>query len=342
MRKGQNPAKKDALAYRPEKLAIVSLVYIPIEEGYFVDALDIFKYHLASVHQYTNEPFNYVVLDNGSCIEVRRELEKLQEQGWIDWLVLSQFNLGKTGALNWMLGGLPNEWICFTDSDMLFRPGWLEASWKIQESFPDCGMVGAQIIFPDIEVDKGNSQLRRSTDQRFRFSQVKPDDWILDEYIRGRGVSDERAIYYRAMLLDQVENIETGVKAFMGGNSHQEWLARCEVIRQILPLPDRLQLSRVEDTYQDQRLDELGYAHLTTTVAYLYHMGNTIDEELAPELARLSLPDDSTLKKSPATAEPRRNLAWRILVWMNGKPALRRILMRIYNNLYLIFSGSPK
>ncbi|HVP21144.1 MAG TPA: glycosyltransferase family A protein [Anaerolineaceae bacterium] len=342
MRKGQNPAKKDVLAYRPEKLAIVSLVYIPVQEGYFADALKIFEYHLASVRQYTPEPFNLVVFDNGSCAEVKQALLRLQTQGWIDWLVVSKDNLGKTGALNWILGALPNEWICFADSDMLFRPGWLEASWKIQASFPDCGMIGAQVVFPDLEVDRGNSRLRKTTDPRFRFGQVKPDAWILDEYIRGRGVSDERAADYRAMALDQVENIESGVKVFLGGNSHQQWLAKSEVIRKILPLPASHQLSREEDTYQDRRLDELGFAHLTTTVPYLYHMGNTVDVELEPELARLKLLDGSQITTVSEPAQSKHNLAWRSLVWMNSQPRLRRILLRLYNNLYLVFSSSPK
>jgi glycosyltransferase involved in cell wall biosynthesis len=342
MRKGQNPAKLDVPAYQPEKLAVASLVYIPVQEGYYARSWEIFRYHLASIHQYTSEPFNLIVFDNGSCPEIRRELEKLHEQGWIDWLVLSQQNLGKTGALNWMLGALPNEWICFADSDMLFRPGWLEASWKIHDSYPSCGMIGAQIIFPDTEVDKGNSLLRKSDDPCYRFSQVKPEPRILDEYIRGRGISDARAADYRSMLLDQVENSQTGVQAFLGGNSHQQWLAQRSVLQQILPLPSGMQLSRAEDTYQDRRIDELGYAHLTTTVPYLYHMGNTVDEELIPEISRLNLPGEAKVKLAAAGTVSKNNLAWRLLAWMNAKPALHRILVRLYNNLYLILSGGSK
>ena len=55
----------------------------------------------------------------------------------------------------------------------------------------------------------------------------------------------------------------------------------------LLPLPSGLQLSREQDTYQDMRLDELGYLHLTTTVPYLYHMGNAVDPEIVPEVNKL-------------------------------------------------------
>ncbi len=339
MRKGQNPAKQDVPAYAPEKLAIVTLVYIPVEEGYFEHSWEVFLAHIGSVHQTTEEGFNYVVFDNGSCPEVRARLEELHEQGWIDWLILSDQNLGKTGALNFVLGAVPNEWICFADSDMLFRQGWLDESWKIQQAFPNLGMIGAQVIFPDWEVDKGNSAFRKTSDPAFRFSRVKAAEWLVTEYCRGRGINPEKEKIYRQMLLDQVEHVPSGVKAILGGNSHQQWLARREVIRQILPLPAALQLSRKEDTYQDQRLDELGYLHLTTTVPYLYHMGNSIDEEIKPEVARLEIPEGQERPAGEQKAPQKKNLVFRLLAWLSKNKTARRGLVRLYNTLYQIFSS---
>jgi len=338
MRKGQNPAKSGVKAYQPRRLGIATLIYIPVQEGYFEQSLEIFKIHLASLHQYTLEPFDYLVFDNGSCPEVKRELEALHEQGLIDWLVLSEQNLGKTGALNMILPGMPNEWVCFADSDMLFREGWLEACWKIETTFPNCGMIGAQIVFPDWEVDRGNSSFRQSQDPRFRFSQEKAPDWIVEEYCTARGASEERTQAYREMLLDKVLAVESGVEAYLGGNSHQQFLARREVLQRILPLPSGLQLSREQDTYQDRRIDELGLLHLTTTRPYLYHMGNTIDAGIVPEVNRLHLqgrPEDGAVQKT----KQKKNLIWKTLAWLGQKPRSRRMLLRLYNNLYEIFSS---
>ncbi len=338
MRKGQNPAKSGMQAYTPHRLGIVTLVYIPVQEGYFDRALEIFKIHLASLYQYTHEEFDYLVYDNGSCPEVKRELEKLHEEGLITWLVLSDNNLGKTGALNQVLAGMPNEWICFVDSDMLFRPGWLEACWKINESFANCGMIGAQVIFPDWDVDKGNSQFRRQQDAQYVFSQEKAPAWLVEEYCRARGASEERTAVYREMLLDKVRSTRSGVEAYLGGNSHQQFLARAEVLRQILPLPSGLQLSREQDTYQDRRIDELGYLHLTTTLPYLYHMGNTIDPEIIPEINNLSQAG-AAARREPAKTEKKTNLIWKLLVWLSRNRRTRRILLRLYNNLYEVFSN---
>jgi hypothetical protein len=141
------------------------------------------------------------------------------------------------------------------------------------------------------------------------------------------------------MMLEQVQNTETGVMAFLGGNSHQQWLARRAVIQKILPLPASLQLSRKEDTYQDQKLDELGYLHLTTTIPYLYHMGNSIDDEIREEVNRLQIPGSSHTPPRVGKSGRKNNFLWRMLVWLSRGKTTRNWLLRLYNNLYEVFSS---
>lgn len=338
MRKGQNPAKAGNKAYKPKRLGIATLVYIPIQEGYFAQSLGIFKAHLTSVWKYTDEEFDYLVFDNGSCPEIKYELLTLQEKGLITTLISSINNLGKTGALNEILAAMQNEWICYADSDMLFRPGWLEACWKINSSFPDIGMIGAQIIYPDWEVDKGNSLFRTIKNDAYRFSQEKPPTWITEEYCRARGITGDRKLAYENMLLDKVCNINTAVECYLGGNSHQQFLARREVLQRILPLPSGLQLSREEDTYQDRRLDELNYLHLTTTIPYLYHMGNTIDPEIVNEINLLKLNNQFT-SRYPQKAVRKNNWLFLILAKLSNIILVRKLMLRLYSNLYEIFSS---
>jgi hypothetical protein len=42
--------------------------------------------------------FDLLVLDNGSCEAVKKELQALFQEGWIDWLISSPHNLGRTGG----------------------------------------------------------------------------------------------------------------------------------------------------------------------------------------------------------------------------------------------------
>jgi len=338
MRKGQNPAKAGVKAYTPKSLGIASLVSIPMLEGYFTHALEIFKIHISSLRQYTLTPFDLFVFDNGSCPEVKNELVKMSAQGWINTLILSQHNLGKTAALNHLLGSMHNEWICFTDSDMLFRPGWLEASREIDENFPGCGMISAQVVFPDRSEDKGNSVFRQNHADIYKITRDRARSEVVKEYVRGRGINQKRAQYYKEMLLDKVTNTTTGVEAYLGGNSHGQFIGPRAVLTQLLPLPSGLQLSREQDTYQDVRLDELGFLHLTTTVPYIYHMGNELDPEIIPEINRLRklLPAKVSVKSK---ARRKTNLAWKLLVQGYKYPPIRKILLRLYNNLYEIISN---
>ena len=85
-----------------------------------------------------------MVFDNGSCRETQDYLRGLQEQGQIQYLVLSDKNLGKGGAWNILLSGAPGEIIAYTDSDAYFYPGWLSRSVQLLETYPRVGMVTAR------------------------------------------------------------------------------------------------------------------------------------------------------------------------------------------------------
>jgi glycosyltransferase involved in cell wall biosynthesis len=89
-------------------------------------------------------PFDLMIFDNGSCPDVRDFLVRAKEAGRIQYLILSERNMGKGGAWNVMLAGAPGEIIAYTDSDVLFSPGWLSRSVEILETFPNVGMVTAR------------------------------------------------------------------------------------------------------------------------------------------------------------------------------------------------------
>jgi len=124
VRKGQNPAKLGTAGYRPRNLGVAILTHIPSQEGYFAESWQIFEYQLASLIAHTPEPFDLMVFDNGSCAEVRDYLLAEKEAGRLQYLVLSEQNVGKGGAWNVMLAGAPGEIIAYSDSDVLFSPNW--------------------------------------------------------------------------------------------------------------------------------------------------------------------------------------------------------------------------
>ena len=49
MRTGRNPAKSGLEAYTPKELGVALILYIPSQDGYFANVLDIFKMQIASL-----------------------------------------------------------------------------------------------------------------------------------------------------------------------------------------------------------------------------------------------------------------------------------------------------
>ena len=144
MRKGQNPAKFVKDVARPERITVALLNYIPFLSGFYAETLDVLKVSLESMRKDPGLPFDLMVFDNGSCEEVREYLVNEKEEGRIQYLILSEKNMGKGGAWNMMLTGAPGEIIAYTDSDVLFSPNWLSRSVEILETFPNVGMVTAR------------------------------------------------------------------------------------------------------------------------------------------------------------------------------------------------------
>ena len=144
MRKGQNPAKFVKEVAHPKRITVALLNYIPFLSGFYAETLDILKLCLRSMRTKAGLPFDLMIFDNGSCVEVRDFLVREKDEGRVQYLILSDKNLGKGGAWNIMLSGAPGEIISYTDSDVLFSPGWLERSVEILETFPKVGMVTAR------------------------------------------------------------------------------------------------------------------------------------------------------------------------------------------------------
>lgn len=332
MRIGQNPARIDTPAYTPQRIGLASLVFIPHLEGYFQHGLTILRAHLMSLHAHTEMSFDLLVFDNGSCREVKGFLSEMQAAGWIRWLVSSEVNLGKTGALNWIFAALPNSIIGYSDSDVFFRRGWLQASLDILEGFPHAGIVTAQPCFFDILRGEGQAAKRLFAPHQIETHTAEPE--VVAEYCRGINAPEELHQRYLHTPLQVVRNTQ-GVAAVLGA-SHMQFIAYREVLHQVLPLPATRGLSPEEDRVFNQRIDDLGRLHLSTLQPWVVHMGNTLDPHLQPEVeAVLSTP---LPPPSPPTPEVEGSLPRRWLGKLARTRHLRRYFLRLYNALYEIYS----
>ena len=135
MRVGQNPAKTVKEVAKPKRITIAVLNYIPFMSGFFAEMFDVLKLCLGSIWENTDMPYDLLVFDNASCPEVREYLVQKQQEGKIQFLILSDTNLGKGGAWNIMLAAAPGEVIAYTDNDCYFFSGWLSNSLKVLETY---------------------------------------------------------------------------------------------------------------------------------------------------------------------------------------------------------------
>jgi hypothetical protein len=343
MRFGQNPAKMGLPAHQPARLGISLLSYIPDQEGYFSQAMEIIKYQIASLHRSTQN-FDLLVFDNHSCPQVQDELKRLLDKGLIHHLVLSKFNLGKTGAMNWMLTSMPNELICCADSDVLFRPGWFEQSLAVLECFPDVGFVTAQPCMFDALKGSGNAHSRLENDNGFHISLVEVPADMEVEYLRG---VDNGSAEIRAHLLKQWEVIrhaDSGQEAIIGA-SHMQFLSRSDVIRRVLPLPANFALSREDDRQFNLRVDEQNLLQLSTCAFYVSHMGNRLDAGTLDEIHALGL--DEILQQparqpsmlAEAVPDPAKQRLFRTFAWLSRMRTFRDLLRRVYRFLFEFFAG---
>jgi hypothetical protein len=342
MRQGQNPAKMGLKAYQPKRLGVALLSYIPNQEGFFKDSLEVLKYQIASIHAATSD-FDLLVFDNGSCPEVKEELLGLHTSGLIHFLFLSQFNIGKVGAINWLLSAMPNEWICYSDGDMFFRPGWLETSLAIFGAFPSAGLVFAQPTLFDTLRGSGQAVHQLETDGRYRLSRVIPPAESVREYARGFGVSEklEKELLETAVCV--AEEQSSGVRAVVGGG-HNQFLVRREVARQMVPLPTLYALSPIEDSAFNRHVDELGYLQLATFEPFTFHVGNRLDDWTRHEIARLGLENvsapsgDQHDRSLPASSGWLKRRALTFLDRLSRAAFFDKLLRRVYNLLFEFYA----
>lgn len=270
MRKGQNPAKFVKEVARPERITAAMLAYIPFLSGFYAETLDVLKVSLESMRRDAGLPFDLMVFDNGSCKEVRDFLVQEKEEGRIQYLILSERNMGKGGAWNVILAGAPGEIIAYADSDVLFSPNWLSRSVELLESFPNVGMVTARPFRTPPEFYTGTLKWAKAN-ARLEEGQFVPWETFLEFNISlGQNVEENRKVY--AETKDWRIQYK-GVTA-MAGASHWQFTAYKSTLQQFLPFDMDKPMGQVRQL--DRRMNDAGLLRLMISDPLAMNMSNTL------------------------------------------------------------------
>ncbi|MFN2152943.1 MAG: glycosyltransferase family A protein [Anaerolineales bacterium] len=289
MRVGQNPAKSVDFVTQPEKVTVAVVSYIPTLGGYYTHSLEVLQTCLGSIWENTHLPYDLLVFDNASCPEVRTYLSEAHAQGKIQYLALSEKNIGKAGAWNFIFGAAPGEFVAYADSDVYHFPGWLEPQIGLLEAFPQAGMVTGMPMWTPAEFSTATvAWLKTNPDVSLERGKFLPweDYW---RHARSLGAEEAKA---RAHF----ESVEDVTMLFQGqryyvGAAHFQFVARKAALRSVLPIPSERPMGQVR--LLDIALNERGYLRFCTPDWWVQHMGNTLQDEYKPQGA------GSTAKPAP-------------------------------------------
>jgi glycosyltransferase involved in cell wall biosynthesis len=313
MRKGQNPAKFVKQVARPKRITVAVLNYIPFISGFYAQTLDVLKTCLGSLWANTDLPYDLMVFDNGSCQEVIDFLTDAQDEGKIQYLILSEKNLGKGGAWNVILNAAPGEIIAYTDNDAYFYPTWLSKSVQILETFPNVGMVTSRPFRTPPDLYRSTIQWAEQSDAVTleRGSFIPWEDFRAFDMSLGQ---PEEEVRQRYETTEDVRMTYQGLKA-QAGASHWQFLAYKKVMQEFLPFDMDRPMGQVRQL--DQRVNEAGYLRLMPVEFLAQNMSNRLDWIHSP----------AEVKSQPAS---RGGLA-KILI---NQPFVKRFLLGVYDRIF--------
>lgn len=333
-RHGQNPMKGVKKDFTPQRVTACSIVYAPSTEGFWGQCIDIAEICLRSMRATTDVPFDLFVLDNGSCGAMRERLLAWQSEGLIQCLLLSQSNMGKAGAWNVLMPACPGEVIAYCDSDVLFRPGWLEKSLALLEAFPRAGMISAHPcrVPASLRGDLCSATLKYAELEE-RVSMERGDlidAAVLADFARSVGCEGQAPYVgpYEDLLLRS-----NGEAAYISAG-HYQFLTTKEVVRSVLPIHAEFAAGGIRGGVRqfDVRANQAGFLRLSTVDALVRHLGNRLAADEIAELQKLQVPVPRAAVATSSTSLPARALE-HLASYHYGRKALERVYLRLFEAL---------
>ena len=291
MRKGQNPAKSVDGVANPEKITVAVLNYIPFIGGFYAEMLNVLKACLGSIWQNSDLPYDLLVFDNGSCSEAVDFLQESEREGKIQYLILSEKNLGKGGAWNIMLQAAPGDIVAYGDNDVYYFPNWLSNSIDVLESFPNVGMVTSRPFRTDEKFSSHTVDWAQST----LGVALERGNFIAWETFRDFEMSlgtSEAEARQRYETKQDIRITYKGKKAHVGA-SHWQFVTRKSILQQFLPFDMSRPMGQVRQL--DDKMNQAGFLRLMPPEPYVQNMSNQTD--LAPDLEKAASKPHLSLKK---------------------------------------------
>ncbi len=323
MRVGSHPLKKTDRLEPPNEVTICMVTFIPFLSGYFEQSLEVLRASLESIWQHTEKPYDLMIFDNGSCAEVRRYLLEQQERGLVQYLFLSDKNVGIPGAWNALFSAAPGKIIAYSDSDVYFYPGWLAEHRRILETYPNVGMItGIPLRSPEIYSSFTLDWAEKNPQVAVTSGLLQGWD-IFWAHLRSLGIEEGEA----RPKYEQGRDVRfdyLGVPAYLGAG-HFQFVAYKAALNAAMPFPYITPMGN--ERYLDETINRLGYLRLSLTRMAVRHLGNRLLPEFVPQ-------SEAQSAAQAGAAQPGKR-AW--LYRLLDLPPLRRVLLAIYHRIFRLY-----
>jgi hypothetical protein len=304
------------------------LVYIPHLRGYFLNRLGVLELCLKTLVNTKPAETQLLVFDNGCCEAVRAVLAGMEREGRIDILVRSRMNIGTLAAIRMIARMSPRPLLAYSDDDVFFARGWLEAQLALLAAFPEAGVVsGAPTVDGALHAIESTLRVAAEAKAGMELGEAHlPEEWEVDWALSTGRDPDERRRFVRETPIPTIRR--PGVLAYAGA-PHFQLLGHVEAIAAGLPAewPSSLMGGLREF---DEEVDRAGYLRLSTSMLYCRHMGNAVSPSMRREAEALGY------GVRPTARSPRPTVLNRFIA---RRRPLRSKLVTLYKRIGLVLDG---
>jgi Glycosyl transferase family 2 len=328
-----NPNKDRLLSKSEYFHQVIIPVYIPNQEGYFKDSLQIFKYCLESLFKTCHSRTYILIVNNGSCELVKIYLDELFIKKLVHE-VIHTTNIGKLNAVLKGLAGNQFSLVTITDADVLFLNNWQEESYLVFKAFPKTGSVSPCPNSKALKYYTGNILFEKLFSKSLRFRNVK-NPKAMQSFAVSIG---NFKLFNKCNLEKYLTITNNGIEALVGGG-HFVATYRAEIFYTFSKSYSNFKLGgESERELLDKPVPFKSYWRLSTADNYVYHMGNTLEEWMAKQVADLK-ENNEVYEKAPELAKVK---SFAIVNWFKIEVFTKIVFKKPIWRLFLRYKGLTK